>query len=343
MAIDRRAIALAAPNHGGHSTLIAIDLEESVEIDLSLPLEPIAPPRWANYPLGVAHQFIKLGHHLPQLDIAFTGDIPIGAGLSSSAAVEVATATLLEQIVGIQLGPLEKARLCQRAEHEFPGTPCGIMDMLIASAAESGHALLIDCRSNGWRSIPMPSEDEATLLIADTGVKHDLAAGEYADRRETCRQAAERLGIADLRGADTAMIEQGGLTETEHRRATHVVLENDRTLRSAEYLEQHDLPGAGRLMFDSHESLRYLYEVSCPELNTLVDEARQMRDDGRGVFGARMTGGGFGGCAIVLCLTDAVANVEKYLKNSYETAHRRPLSIFPAHASGPATALAVQD
>ena len=336
IAIDRQAVIVADTTGAPDSTLLAMDVNEAAQADLSRPLTPREEPRWVNYLLGVGHQFLQRGRALPNLDLAFTSTVPIGAGLSSSAALEVAMATLLEQILGGQLDPVDKALLCQRAEHAFPGTPCGIMDMFIATMARPDHALLIDCRSNDARPIRMPPPEQAALLIADTGVQHELAAGIYAARRATCEQAAARLGLAALRDATAEMLEDAGLTQIEHQRAVHVVRENERTLRAAQLLEAGDVETFGELMFQSHASLRYLYEVSCPELDTLIDAARALRDEGLGVYGARMTGGGFGGCAIVLCHPEAIEATAHRLGSLYAAAHGREPAMFSTRAAGPA-------
>ena len=339
MAIDRQAVIVADTTGAPRSALLAIDLNETAQVDLRGPLTPRQEPRWVNYLLGVAHQFLQRGRALPNLDAAFTSTVPIGAGLSSSAAIEVAMATLLEQIVEAELGPVDKALLCQRAEHAFPGTPCGIMDMFIATMASLDHALLIDCRSNEARPIRMPPPEQATLMIVDTGVKHELAAGVYAARRATCEQAAARLGLTALRDATAELLDEGRLTQTEHQRAVHVIRENERTRRAAQLLEAGDVGMFGELMFQSHASLRYLYEVSCPELDTLIDTAQELRGEGLGVYGARMTGGGFGGCAIVLCHPQAVETVERRLRDRYRAAHGGEAGIFRTRAAGSARAL----
>ena len=343
IAIDRRAVVVAGPFAGSPTTIHAVDLDETFRCDLKRPLKPVSPPHWANYLLGVAHQFIKGGLEVPNLEIAFTSSVPIGAGLSSSAAIEVATATILEQIVGRSLEPIDKALLCRRAEHEFPGTPCGIMDMYISVAARPDHALLIDCRSNEARPIRMPPAEEAVLLIADTGVKHELATGEYARRRATCERAASTLGVASLRDASIEMLNKAGLTQTEHQRAAHVIMENDRTARAAALLERGDIKGFGALMFQSHESLRYLYEVSCDELNALVDEAKLARDEGLSVLGARMTGGGFGGCAIVLCQPEAVDQIKGRLSAATALAGHRPPIVYTTAACDGAGEIRLHD
>ena len=342
IAIDRQALITAAPTAAPFSTLVALDLDETLTIDLTRSLQPQTDQRWANYLLGVVQQFTDRGLAVGNLDLVLTSTIPPGGGLSSSAAIEVAVATILEQHLDTKLDPTDKALLCRQAEHAFPGTPCGIMDMFTAVNARPGHALLLDCRSLQAQAVPMPPADEAVLLIADTGVKHELAAGDYADRRATCEEAARALGLASLRDATIERVEEALPDPVQRRRAGHVVSEIARTLRAAEALKSGDLTAFGDLMFASHESLRDDYEVSCRELDVLVDAARAMREEGAGVYGARMTGGGFGGCAIVLCRPEACEAVTARLGEAMEAAQLARPSVFATHAAGGARAIPVQ-
>jgi galactokinase len=337
--IDRQALFVADRTDTSHSVLYAVDLDETVEADLTQPLSPLGVTHWANYPLGVAQQFVGRGFDLPPIEALFTSSVPIGAGLSSSAAIEVAMATLLEQLLGVELEPLEKVLLCQKAENVFAGAPCGIMDMYTATMAEPDHALLLDCRCNRATPIRMPSADEAALLIADTGVKHELATSAYAERRATCERAAAALGVSSLRDATIEMLDEGQLTKMEHSRAYHVIGENRRVELAATALREGNLERFGDLMFESHASLRELFEVSCPELDTLVDTARGLRDQGLGVLGARMTGAGFGGCAIILCRAPAAGIVADGLAREYEARHSRPPKLFEARAASGARAI----
>ncbi|MCZ6834379.1 MAG: galactokinase [Planctomycetota bacterium] len=343
MAIDLRTRVLAAPATGDASTIRSARLDREVTIDLTRPFAPIAPGDagdpgdpgdpgvFANYVLGVINEFINLGHEPPNFDLLIDSDIPLGAGLSSSAALEVAMATLLQAILGVSLEPLETMRLCQRAEHAFPGTPCGIMDQHIVLQGQEDQALLIDCRTNKSQAMPMPPRDQATLLIANTNVRHELASGEYATRRTTCHEVARRLGVDALRDATLKMLPEVDLDATQVKRATHVIMENTRTLLAAQALRQGDLSTLGDLLFDSHASLRDLYEVSCPELDVLVDVASVMKEEG--VYGARMTGGGFGGCAIILCDSTKANRVISQLKQDYTRLTSKPLEIFETKAS----------
>jgi galactokinase len=336
MAIDRQTLVLADFAETKQSTLWSIDLDESIAIDITLPLAPM-PGHFANYVLGVLAQFTELGRAVPNLDAAITSSVPIGAGLSSSAALEVAFATILEQVTGVTLSPIDKALLCQRAEHTFPGAPVGIMDMLTSIRAKAGNALLIDCRTNQSQDVPLPEAHDASVLIIDTKVKHELSGGEYADRRAACEEAAKLLGVDSLRDATPEMLSRAKLPPILHKRALHVVAENTRTTLAAQALAAGDLPAFGGLMFASHESLRDLFEVSCAELDLIVEVADQMRN--HGVFGARMTGGGFGGCAVALCQTSQVKPVAAKIRDAFRNHFGRECEPFVVQPSDGAKSL----
>ncbi|MCI0631784.1 MAG: galactokinase [Phycisphaerales bacterium] len=352
IAIDRYTVVVGdlagrpgAPRK--QSTLWLIDVDETLDIDLTLPLTPL-PGKAANYLLGVVQQFIDRDIPVPNFDVVVTSSVPIGAGLASSAALEVAFATFLEQVTGIELDKKEKALLCQRAEHKFPGTPCGIMDMYTAIFARAGHALLLDCRTHESESIPIGTSDDAGILIIDAGVKHELAegrGGEYAERRAACDRIARKLGVAAIRDATPEMIEmrQDILSEDERAKAMHVIGENARTMQAADALRVGNLLRVGELMFESHASLRDLFEVSCPELDVLVDAARRLRSEGPRpqVFGARMTGAGFGGCVVAVCTREGVMRVQSELADAFAAAFGRSCAMFCVNAVDGAKAMEV--
>jgi galactokinase len=343
MAIDRRARVLLRSAEG-ESSIWAADREDGPGNPARIRLDAAPPPRLAGFERYVAGPVIVLrewlgGQGPRHLHCLLTSDVPAGAGLSSSAAIEVATMTALESLCGVHLDPLTRARLCQSAEHRFGGTPCGIMDMLVACAAVEGHALLIDCRAGTWRPLALPPQDRAVVLVVDTGVAHELSGGAYAQRRAACAAAATALGVPALRDATPAMVEAGRLDPMLRRRARHVVDENARTLAAAESLAAGDLEGAGELMFQSHASLRDLYEVSCPELDAVVSAAEELR--GRGVFGARMTGGGFGGSAVLLCAAAESAGVGEHVVRRFAERFRRPPRVFATRPCGAARVEAV--
>lgn len=281
------------------------------EVVVSETDRPSARGHWSDYVLGVRWSLEDRGIQIPAAHVLIESDVPLGAGLSSSASLEVAVALAYLALAGRELDPTDVALVCQRAENEFVGTQCGIMDMLIACLGRAGHALLVDCRSRAVRPVAIPEDLE--LLVLDSGVKHSLAAGEYNRRRAECEDAVRALrandpGISSLRDVRPEALEAGrsALDEAAHRRARHVVRENARVLDFADALASGELDRMGRLLRESHESLRTDFEVSCSELDTLV--ALASRESA--VIGARMTGGGFGGCTVNLVRAgqgDAVA------------------------------------
>jgi galactokinase len=238
--------------------------------------------------------------------------------LSSSAALEVSTATLLEAITGHKLDPVDKALLCQKAEHDFAGMPCGIMDQFISVMGKADHFLLLDCRSRQTELVPL-SDPSVELLIANTNVRHELTGGEYARRRAQCEEGARILGVPSLRDADAGLLERGcgKMPDVVYRRARHVIGEIERTTRAAEGVRASNWPTVGQLMYASHFSLRNDYEVSCAELDTLVDIAQAIGIAG-GIYGCRMTGGGFGGCTVALVQTGKVDALNQRIASDYE-------------------------
>jgi galactokinase len=308
MPIDRFTAVAAARRAKGPSRILSTAEEGIVTVDLAGALAarpPGAPGAWANLVIGVADALRRRGATPIEADLAIAGSVPIGAGLSSSASLAVAAAEALERLAGFVQPPLERARCGQEAEHRFAGTPCGLMDQLAIVFGRRGEATLIDCRSLAMRRVPLPAG--AAIIVADSGVRRSLADGAYAERRAACAEAAAQLGVPSLR--DARRTDLPGLPAPLRAVAEHVVDENRRTLRAAAMLRRGDLSRAGALMFESHASLRDLFRVSCPELDAIVECAARCRDAGRGVFGARMTGAGFGGCAIVLCAGGDAAEI----------------------------------
>jgi len=307
---------------------------------LDIPLDALAPlagaGSWANYPLGVVACYQKAGHDPGGLAITFDASLPAGAGLSSSAAFEAATAVIVEQACGITLPARERALLCQQAEHDYAGVPCGIMDQLAVNAGQAGHALLIDCQSLEVSPTPLP--EGVAMVVVDSGVKHALADGEYAKRRADCETAATALGVACLRDAtlDAVQAAREALGERVFRRARHVVTEIARTRDFAEAMAAGDLATAAEKMAASHASLRDDYEVSCEELDTLVEIANAL-----GVDGARMMGGGFGGSTIQLVPAADAAEIAAKIE---QTAAARGLRVaaFPVTAAAAAAPVALE-
>lgn len=300
MAIEPRTIVAAAPNDSRKITVHSEALAATVTIDLTKGLAPDPRGRWSNYLRGVVCGFLKLGALVPGFNALIHSTVPVGAGLSSSAALETSIATLLEAMAGMKLEPLQKIALCQTAEHVFAGVPCGIMDPYICTLARAGHALLLDCRSQ--EAVWLPFEDpEVAILIVNTQVRHELAQGEYAMRRRACEEAARALKVATLREASLERLRDRArdMSDTALRCARHVITEIARTERAAQCIAERDWHTFGELLDASHESLKSDFNVSSPELDLLVGAARDLGPR-RGVYGARLTGGGFGGCAIAL-------------------------------------------
>ena len=283
-AIDRRIAVAVGTGEGG---LYSVDFDETRE-----PEE--RDDSWADYPRGVAWAMGEEGHETDSFRAAFAGDVPLGSGLSSSAAIEAATALALDALLGLGIGRKDLAVICQRAENDYVGVASGIMDQYASLLCEAGAALLVDCRSLEAKSVPLDlAAAGLALVVCDTRVERGLADTGYNDRRSTCESAASTLGIEELRDATEEDLKR--LSGEELKRARHVVSENARVLEAVEALNNNDFTHFGRLMYASHASLRDDYEVSTPELDTFVETAKH-----HGARGARLTGAGFGGCAIAL-------------------------------------------
>ena len=312
---------------------------EPVEFEVSGAMPP-GEPAWSNYVRGVIAGLQAAGAEVPGFDAVVHATLPGGGGLSSSAALEVATATLGELLAGVTLDPERRALLCQKAEHDFAGTPCGIMDQFAVVFGKRGHLLLIDCQSRERTLVPMRGDD-VSLLVINTMVKHELNDGGYKSRRDDCYEAARRLGVGELRDATPQRVDDARalLPEQLLRRARHVVTENVRTLAAVDALRAGEWQQLGELMYASHASLRDDYDVSCAELDAVVAAARGLGLE-RGIFGCRMTGGGFGGCCIALVQAARAAEVEAALRASYRTATGIEPTIFATQpADGPAVLL----
>jgi galactokinase len=299
-ALDLSIWAAIAPRPDRRLRIRSLIMDDIVEFDLD---DSAAQPRgdWTDYIRGVAIFLERAGYRLSGADLVLNGNLPIGAGLSASAAFEVSAGFALLTISGAEVDRVELAKICQRAENQFVGVRCGIMDQYISCCGVAGSALLLDCRSLTSRKVAI--DPQARLVLCDTMVRHQLASDEYNVRREDCERAAAVLstriaGISALRDVTFAQLMRhaDSMPELVFRRARHVVGEIDRTLRAAAALDAGDLKECGRLMSLSHESLRDDYQVSCAELDLMVDIAHSIP----GVYGARMMGGGFGGCTINL-------------------------------------------
>ena len=296
-------------------------------------------PPWSNYVRGVVAGFQDRGQKIGGFSGVIDSTLPYGGGLASSAALEVAAATLIEALYDKALDPLEKALLCQKAEHDFAGVPCGIMDQYASILAKEDHALLLDCRTRETTLVGM-KDPSVTVLIVNTNVRHRLAEGEYAKRRAQCETAAKALGVAALRDVSSREL-QAGQTQLDpvvFRRARHVVTENERTLLTASAIQAGDWDSVGNFMYESHASLRDDYQVSCKELDAVVEIARSLGKK-NGVIGCRMTGAGFGGCAVSLVRTDALSQVTRRMEEGYERKTNNHAGIFSSRPAGGARIL----
>lgn len=327
VAIDRSIWMAAAPRPDRQVVLHALDFNQWTEFSLDNLQHDTQHP-WSNYQRGVAFSLQERGFVLLGMNAVLSGDIPIGSGLSSSAAVEVAAAYTWQVLSGFSLNRVELALLCQRAENEFVGMKCGIMDQFISALGQRDHALLIDCRTLEHQLVKLGAADgsprpAATIVVCDTMKRRGLVDSEYNARRRECEEGVRLLqkhlpGIKALRDVSPAQFEhyQDSLPEVVRRRCRHIVYENERVLQSVEALRGGDLATFGRLMNESHISLRDDYQVSCRELDVMVEAAWQVE----GVYGSRLTGAGFGGCTVSLVAEDAVERFRAHVAAAYQAA-----------------------
>jgi galactokinase len=323
MAIDFQITLVGRRRTDRKVKVFSVDYQKSMEFDLAKPVVFNPEEQWSNYIMGVFSVLRLEGIDLPGCEMAFGGSIPQGSGLSSSAALEVATAVFLREISGLTIEPPRLAKLCQKAENEFVGMNCGIMDQFIAMMGQEGHALLLDCRSLKYDQVPLILKD-ASFVICHSGVKHALVDSEYNRRRKECESGVAILQnhypeVKALRDVNSKQLEscKEELGEIVYRRCRHVVTEDERVLKSVKLLlVENDLAGFGQLMNASHDSLRDDYQVSCPEIDLLVNLAREVP----GVLGSRITGGGFGGCTISLVATKAARVFQEHVGPAYQKA-----------------------
>ena len=295
-AIEKAVYVAAATRDDDRITVSSEAFAESLYV-LAKDLDAVTVPKgWTRYPFGVVSLVSRAGHTVGGADLLIASDIPTGAGLSSSAALEVGIATALDQLFGLNLSGVEIAKIGQRTENEFAGVNSGIMDQMASVLGQKGHALLVDCRSLETQQIPL---EDASFLICDTRTKHSLAESEYNTRRRECEEAAAALGKPSLRDANLEEIRS--LPSTLAKRARHVLTENLRVMATVEALRSGDIRAVGELIDASHASLRDDFEVSCRELDIMSDICRSQPS----IFGSRMIGGGFGGCTISMCREDA--------------------------------------
>lgn len=337
-AIDR-FIEFAGRRRGDRTVRVhSTDFQDSTEFSLD-DIQKDCEHRWSNYLRGVSKFLESDGHKLTGADIAFGGNVPRESGLSSSAAVEVAATTFWQRLMEFEADPLYVVKLSRRAENEFVGVPCGIMDQFISTLGRAEHALFLDCRDLSYRHVPL--RGDIKIVVCNTGVKRALAQSEYEVRLKQCNQAVAQLktvglAIKNLRDVDPEDLDTASdaLTEILLRRARHVVTENARVLEAVKVLEEGDLERFGELMNASHESLRDDYEVSSKELDVLVELAWKQP----GILGARMTGAGFGGCTVNLVRADAAEAFAEAVRQGYQETLSMKAEIYVCQASDGALA-----
>ncbi len=326
MAIERYTVIAAGPVEDGvnEATVYSLSKTEPATFKVDGTVPPPEPVDWWSYILGtincVAGCASCEGIATSPFRAVVVTNVPLGGGLSSSAALEVATATLIEEMNGKKIGDEQKALLCQKAEHEYAHMPCGIMDQFISAMGREGYAMLLDCRSREPKMVPI-DDPSVSVLIINSNVKHELTGSEYPDRRRQCEKSAHLLGVSKLRDATMEMLEKAKpIFDKEadgdicFRRAKHVITENDRTVAAAYALHKKQWAECGRLMYESHHSMRHDFEITCKELDLMVDIAKTVD----GVFGCRMTGGGFGGCTVSLVETEKVESIIAEVGSRYK-------------------------
>jgi len=338
-AIDYRTAIAARRRVDGVVHVVAADYGNAVdEFRLDAPIERLGQPMWANYVRGMVQDLVKLGLPMQGMDMVIAGDVPQGAGLSSSASLMVAIGTLFATLPGFdKLSPVDIALGAQRAENDFVGTKCGNMDQISSACGRQDHALMIDCRSLDVKPVPIP--DGAAIMIFHSHVERGLVDSEYNTRRAQCEAAARHFGVPALRDVDPAMLAARGaeLDPMTLRRARHVVTENDRVVAAAEALAAGDLGRMGELMAASHASMRDDFEITVPLIDQLVEIVKDAIGDRGGV---RMTGGGFGGCVVALVPQDLVESARAAVERDYRGPKGQLSTIYVCRAAAGAGSVA---
>jgi galactokinase len=332
-AIDRATYVAARPRDDGRVHIVAVDLGDEDEFALDA-IERSADHPWSNYIRGVAKALLVAGHQLGGVNLLITSDVPRGAGLSSSAALEVATGYAFQLLNRLNLLGEELALLAQGAENSFVGVQSGIMDQFISALGRRDHALLLDCRDLSYRPVPLPAGTQ--IVVCNSNVERTLAGSAYNQRRQECEEAVRILKqwypkIMALRDVSVAQFREheADLPEPIRARARHVITENGRALRGGAALDAGDLAAFGQLMNESHMSLRDDYQVSIPQMDALVEAAQRVP----GCYGSRLTGAGFGGCTVSLVEQAAVERFEREVSAAYKAATGRETTIYVCRAS----------
>lgn len=342
MAIDRRTWIAGSANDSHLVNLYSKPMAQSYSLDLAQPIVPSDDFGWAAYIAGVLAGFQERGFKVPGFDAYIDSSIPIGGGLSSSAALEMAVAAFVDCLIGSALEAKQLAMLCHGAERRFAKVPCGRMDQFSVALAKPNHLLSIDCQNQRTELIPWPNND-LIVLIVDSGAPHQLVDGEYALRRQQTEVALGKLGLKAYRELDEKRLHQcaGQLTETEFQRARHVVSETNRSFRFLELINSGSWSSAGQVLFESHASLRDDFQVSSTRLDWIVDVAKEL-GEAAGVLGARMTGGGFGGCTVWIVKRNRLADVITTVKQKWENKWGQSPTLFATDPSAAALAVRIQ-
>lgn len=330
-AIDKKIVLALGRNSLKKIRLYSVDMKQSFEVDLETPLSK-SGLHWPDYILGVVDQLQRNGYETEGFDCVFGGDIPIGAGLSSSAALEGGTALGLSELFGLSLSKMEMTVLSQKAENEFVGVQCGIMDQFASIHGKTGHVIQLDCRSLEYELVPFRNPD-VDIVLCDTNVHRELASSEYNIRRQQCEEGVRILQkynpeIESLRDVELPLLEKyrDELRPVIYNRCKFVVEENGRVIDASEALVNNDFDLVGQKMYESHAGLRDLYEVSCLELDILVDIA----GTADGVYGSRMMGGGFGGCTISLVNKNATEKFAATIQKEYSKKTGNEIPVYRA-------------
>ncbi len=338
-AIDRATHVAFSPTDAPHSTLWAVDLDQQASFSLetlaSKTQSDSSPmPEWALYPAGVMKMLHEENLIVPNMTALFSSNVPQGSGLSSSASIEMAFMIAWQTLGGWNLPAMQRALLGQKAENQYVGVNCGIMDQFASACGVENKLLLLDCRSLEWKTVPLP--ENVSIIIADTTVRRKLTSGEYNKRRSACEEAVRLLqqDLPDIKSLRDVSVEEfnrlaNKLPEKIEKRARHVVEEIGRSNQAEALLEAGDIESFGKLMNECHVSLRDLYEVSCPELNVMVNIAQSLE----GCHGARLTGAGFGGCTVNLVTNEKAESFAQTLAEGYEAETGLHPEIYISHAS----------
>ena len=328
-AVNKGIVAAFNKSDSGKSTAYALDMEHSIEFSLEN-LKPAKPGSWENYVFGVIAEIEKKDKTIGNFNVVFQGDIPAGSGMSSSAALENSIVYGLNELFNLGLSKHDMIHVSQKAEHNFVGVNCGIMDQYASMFGIKNSALLLDCRTVTSKPYEIDFKDHQLLLI-NTNVKHNLSDSAYNDRRAVCEHISELLGIKALRDATESDLEtiKNQVTPEDYQKALFVIQENDRALKASKAIEDGDLITLGNLIYGSHNGLQHQYKVSCEELDFLVEQAQGNKQ----VLGARMMGGGFGGCTINLVSKNAVEGFAKSTSVAYKERFHKDCSVYVVELS----------